>query len=164
MVIVLSLLFSHSVVSDSATPWTAACRPSLSFTTSRSLLKLMSIESVMPSGRLVLCRPLFFLTSIFASIRDFSNEPACCIRWPKYCKEYKLSFIVQSTKVLCRVRIRTTRKKPMGWCLEGPQIQSFCVLRICCSFQPTDVCHIPGRSPELWLSRGFTGASLLLID
>ena len=73
--------------------------------------------------------------------------------------------LYKSTKrVLCRVQIRTSQKKPMGWCLEGPQIQSFCVLRICCPFQPIDVCPSPGRSPELWLSRGFTGASLLLID
>ena len=57
---------------------------SLSFTISRSLLKLMSIVSVMPSNRLILCHPLRFLPSIFPSIRVFSNESALCIRWPKY--------------------------------------------------------------------------------
>ena len=67
-----------------ATPWTAACQASLSFTTSWSLLKLMSTESVMPSNQLVLCHPLLLLTSIFPSIRVFSNESALCIRWPKY--------------------------------------------------------------------------------
>ena len=72
------------VVSNSATPWTAACQASLSFTISQSLLKLMSIESVMPSNHLVLCRPLLLLPSIFPSIRVFSNESAVCIRWPKH--------------------------------------------------------------------------------
>ena len=67
-----------------ATPWTAAHQASLSFTISRSLLKLMSIESVMPSNHLILCLPLLLLPSIFPSIRVFSNELALCIRWPKY--------------------------------------------------------------------------------
>ena len=67
-----------------ATSWTAACQPSLSFTISWSLLKLMSIESVMPSSHLILCRPLLLLPSIFPSIRIFSNEPVLHIRWPKY--------------------------------------------------------------------------------
>ena len=75
--------FSHSVMSDSATPWTAARQASLSFTVSRSLLKLMSIESVMPSNHLIIYCPLFFLPSIFPSIRVFSSELALCIRWPK---------------------------------------------------------------------------------
>ena len=67
-----------------ATPWTAAYQASLSITNSRSLLKLMSIESVMPSNHLFLCRPLLLLPSIFASIRVFSNESVLCIRWPKH--------------------------------------------------------------------------------
>ena len=66
------------------TPWTAAHHASLSFTISQSLLKLMSIESVMPFNHLILCRPLLLLPSIFPSIRVFSNESALCIRWPKY--------------------------------------------------------------------------------
>ena len=65
-------------------PRTAACQASLSFTISRNLLKLMSIESVMPFNHLVLCGPLLFLPSILLSIRVFSNESALCIRWPKY--------------------------------------------------------------------------------
>ena len=65
------------------TPWTAARQASLSITNSWSLLKLMSIELVMPSNRLILCYPLL-LPSIFPSIRVFSNETALCIRWPKY--------------------------------------------------------------------------------
>ena len=66
------------------TPWTAACQDSLSITNSRSLLKLMSIESVTPSNHLIFCHPLLFSPSIFASIRVFSNESALCISWPKY--------------------------------------------------------------------------------
>ena len=67
-----------------ATPWTAAYQASLSITNSRSLLKLMSIELVMPSNHLILCRPLLLLPSIFPSIRVFSNESVLHIRWPKY--------------------------------------------------------------------------------
>ena len=66
-----------------AAPWTAALLASLSFTVSSSLLKLMSIESVMPSNHLILCRPLLLLPSIFPSIRVFSNESALRIRWPE---------------------------------------------------------------------------------
>ena len=66
------------------TPWTAAHQASLSITNSQSLLKLRSIESVMPSNHLILCHPLLFLPSIFPSIRIFSNESVFCIRWPKY--------------------------------------------------------------------------------
>ena len=80
---VLRIQFSCSVVSDSVTPWTAARQASLSITNSRSLLKLMSIESVMPSNHLCLCHPLL-LPSIFPSIRVFFSESVLCIRWPKY--------------------------------------------------------------------------------
>ena len=66
------------------TPWIAACQASLSITNSRSLLKLMSIKSLMPSSHLILCHPLLLLPSIFPSIRVFSNESALFIRWPKY--------------------------------------------------------------------------------
>ena len=67
-----------------ATPWTAACQTSLSITNFQSLLKLMSIESVMPSNHLILCHPLLLLPSIFPSIRVFSNESVLRMRWPKY--------------------------------------------------------------------------------
>ena len=67
-----------------ATPWTATCQASVSITNSRSLPKLMSIESVMPSNHLILCHPLLFPPSIFPSNRLFSSESALCIRWPKY--------------------------------------------------------------------------------
>ena len=67
-----------------ATPWTAACQASLSITNSQSLLKLMHIESLMPSNHLILCCPLLFPPSIFPSIRVFLNESVLPIRWPKY--------------------------------------------------------------------------------
>ena len=71
-------------MSDSATPWTAARQASLTITNSRNSLRLMSIESVMPSSHLILCRPLLLLPSIFPSISVFSSESVLCIRWPKY--------------------------------------------------------------------------------
>ena len=76
------LLLSHVRLFE--TPWIAARQASLSFTNSWILLKLMSIESVMPSNHLILCRPVLLLPSIFPSIRVFSNESALHIRWPKY--------------------------------------------------------------------------------
>ena len=80
----ISSVQSLSRVRLFATPWTAAHQASLSITNSQSLLKLMSIESVMPSNHLILCHPLFFPPSTFPSIRVFSNESALHIRWPKY--------------------------------------------------------------------------------
>ena len=79
-----NLLFSCSGVSNSVTPRTEACQVSLSFKISRSLLKFMSIESLMPSNHLTLCHPLLLLVSIFPSIGVFSNESVLCIRWPNY--------------------------------------------------------------------------------
>ena len=76
---------SHSHVQLFATPWTAARQSSLSIMNICSLLKLMSIESVMTSNHLILCHPLLLLPSIFPSIRVFSNESAPLISWPKYC-------------------------------------------------------------------------------
>ena len=73
------------------TPWTATCQASLSFTNSQNLLKLMSIESVMPSNYLILCCPLLLPPSIFPSIRVFSNESAFRMRWPKYWSQEPLS-------------------------------------------------------------------------
>ena len=79
-----SSIQSLSCVRLFATPWTAAHQASLSFTISRTLLKLMSIELVMPSNHLILCHPLLFLPSIFPIIRLFSNESVLRIKWPKY--------------------------------------------------------------------------------
>ena len=82
--------FSLPVCPTLAIPWTAAHQASLSIANSWSLLKLMSIESVMPSNHLILCRPLLLLPSIFPSIMALSNESALRIRWPKY---WNFSFI-----------------------------------------------------------------------
>ena len=87
----LSSVQSLSRVQLFVTPWTAARQASLSFTISWSLLKLMSIESVMPSSHLILCCPFLLLLSIFPSIRVFSNETALHIRWLKY---WKFSFSI----------------------------------------------------------------------
>ena len=90
-----SVQFSHSVVSDSATPWIAARQPSLSITNSQSALKLMCIESVMPSSRLIFCHPLLLLPPIPPRIRVFSNESTLRIRWPKY---WSYSFSISASK------------------------------------------------------------------
>ena len=82
--LLLSLFSSLSQVQFSETPWTAAGQASLSFTISQSVLKLVSIELVMPSNHLVFCCPLLLLPSICTSITVFSKESALCIRWPKY--------------------------------------------------------------------------------
>ena len=81
------------------TPWTATCQASLSITNSWSLLKLMSVESVMPYNHLVLCHPLL-LPSVFPTIRAFSNELALCIRWPKY---WSLSFSISPSNEYSRL-------------------------------------------------------------
>ena len=82
--IIVLVVQSLSCVWLFATPWTAARQASLSFTISRSLLKLMSIKSMILSNHLVLCHPLLFLPSIYPSIRVFSNESVLHIRWPEY--------------------------------------------------------------------------------
>ena len=97
---------SLSYVRLFATLWTAACQASLSITHSWSWLKLMSIESVMPSNHLILCRPLLLPPSIFPSIRVFSNESALPIRWPKY---WSFSFNIS----LLPMNIRDWF--PLGW-------------------------------------------------
>ena len=81
---IFSSVQSLSCVQLFATPWIAARQASLSITNSRSLLKLMPIESVMPTSHLILCHPLLLLPPIPPSIRVFSNEPTLCMRWPKY--------------------------------------------------------------------------------
>ena len=88
--VVVVQLLSH--VQLFAIPWTAACQASLSFTISQSLLKLISIELMVPYNHLILCRSILFLPSIFPSIRVFSNESVLHIRWPKYwCFSFSIS-------------------------------------------------------------------------
>ena len=94
------LLFSRLVMPDSSSPCTAAgqdsLQDSLSFTISRSLLKLMGIELVTPSNHLILCHPLLYLPSTFPSIMAFSNELALCIWWPKY---WSFSFNISPSNI-----------------------------------------------------------------
>jgi len=96
-------LFSH--VWLFATPWTVARQASLPITNSQSLLKLMSIELVIPSNHLILCHPFLLLPSIFPSIRVLSNESALRIRWPKYCS---FSFSISPSN-------ETQNWSPLGW-------------------------------------------------
>ena len=96
----ISSVQSLSRVQLFATPWTAACQASLSITNSWSLLKLMSIELVMPSNHLILCHPLLLLPSIFASISVFSKESVLRIRWPKY---WSFSFSISPSNEYSRL-------------------------------------------------------------
>ena len=93
--ILYSVQFSCSVLSHSATPWTAARQASLYITSSWNLLKLMSVESVIPSNHLILYCPLLLPPSIFPSIKVFSNESVLCIKWPKY---WSFSFNINPSK------------------------------------------------------------------
>ena len=112
-----------------ATPWIAACQASLSITNSRNLLKLMSIESVLPSSHLILCRPLLLLPPIPRSIRVFSNESTLRMRWPKY-----WSFSFSSIQSLSYVQLFVT-----PWIAA---CQAFLWRR---KWQPTPV-FLPGES------------------
>ena len=102
-----------------ATPWTAAHQASLSFTVSQSLLKFMSIESVMLANHLILCCPLLLLPSIFPSIRVFSGESALCIRWPKYwnlwgCKELDTTEQLSNNKVVKNLPANAGDRRDVG--------------------------------------------------
>ena len=125
---------SLSCVQLYATPWTAACQSSLSITNSQSFLKLIFIESVMPSNHLILCYPLLLLPSKFPSIRAFSNESILCIKWPKYwsfnfsirvSKKYSgwfplalIGLLSLQSKGLSRVFFKTTVQKHQLFCAQ----------------------------------------------
>ena len=101
----ISSVQSLSCIQLFATPWTEARQASLSITNSWSVLKLMSIEMVMPSNHLILCHPLLLLPSVFPSIRVFSNKSGLCIRWPRY---WSFSFTVcPSNEYLGLISFRT---------------------------------------------------------
>ena len=139
------MFFSRSVASNSLGPtWTEACQVSLSFNMSWSLLKLMSIESVIPSNHLILCHLLLLLSSVFPNTRVFSNELALCIRWPKYwsfsfsispSNEYSglisigmTGLISLQSKGLSRVFSNTTVQKHQFWGAQ-PSLWSNCHIR-----------------------------------
>ena len=114
-------LLSH--VQLLVTPWSTEHQPFLSFTISRSLLKLMSIESMMPFNHLILCRPLLLLPSVFASVRVFSNESAVCIRWPEYCSFSVSKKSKQQTALpgpLCELQVSLVIMRGMGHSPGGP--------------------------------------------
>ena len=133
--LLLLSLFSHRVVSDSATPWTAACQAPLSSTISQSLLKFISIESVILSNHLILCQPLLLLPSVFPSIRIFSNELVLHIGWPEYwsfnfgispSNEYsgliffRIEWLISLlSKGLSRVFSSTTMQKHQFFCTQS---------------------------------------------
>ena len=140
-----------------ATLWTAAPQASLSITNSWSLLKLMSIELVMPSNHLILCRPLLLLPSIFPSIRVFSNESALCIRWPKYWSfRFSISpsmniqnwfplgwtgWISWQSKGLSRVSSNTTVQKHLA-CYLLKVLGMLCSYRSTCLFEEQISCQV----------------------
>ena len=111
--------FSRSGVSDCVTPWTAARQASLSITNSWSLLKLTSIESVMPSSRLILCRPLLLPPSIFPSIRLFSSESVLCIKWPKDWSFSFNKFVSPSPRLKVGIKLGEKRFLEEGSVPEG---------------------------------------------
>ena len=129
-VAVIVQLLSH--VRLFVTPWTAACQASLSFTTSQSLLKLMSAESVMPSNHLIICYPLLLPPSIFPSIRVFSSESALRIRWQKY---WSFSFsIIPSSEYSGLISFRIDWFDLWEFSHRSPQIP-------CRSFGPVQNIH-----------------------
>ena len=120
--------FSCSVVLTLVTPWTAACQASLSITKSQSLLKLMSIESVIPSNDLILCCPLLLLPPTSPSIRVFFNESALHMRWPKY---WSFSFhISPSNEYSGLISFR------MDWLDPTPQFKSINSLTLSFLYSP----------------------------
>ena len=123
------------------TPWTAACQASLSITTSQSLLKLMSIKSVMPCSHLILCCSLLLLPSIFPSIRVFSNESAVCIRWPKIigasASASVLSVNIQNWFPLGLTGLISLQSKELSRVFSNPQFKSINSLALSFLYGPT---------------------------
>ena len=147
----LLLLFSGCHIQLSATPnclplpWTAAPQASSFFTISRSLLKLMSIESMMPSNHHILCRPVLLLPLIFPSIRVFYSEPALHIRWPKYSWGFNISPSSEHSGLISfRKQVRTASVLPaqLGTGIlskEGGQLEPPLLVR---AYKPTGK-HLP---------------------
>ena len=160
-----SVQFSRSVVPNSATPGTAAHQASLSITNSWGLLKLMSIESVMPSNHLILCRSIGLLPSIISCIRVFSNDSALRIRWPKY---WSFSFnISPSNEYLGPISFR------MDW-LDLLAIQGTLKSLLqdhspeasilwCSAFFTVQLSHVFGQKHKLnqWKSEDYTESHIL---
>ena len=148
-----SAQFSPSVISDSATPWTAACQASLSITNSQSLVKLMSIKSVMLSNHLILCCLLLHLPSVFPSIRVFSIESVLRIKWPKY---WSFTFSISLSNEYSRLIFFT-----IDWldlhavqetqeCSPTPQFKSINSLALIFLYSPTLT-----SIPDYWKNHSF---------
>ena len=134
-----------------ATPWIAACQASLSITNSRSSLRLMSIESVMPSSHLILGHPLLLLPPIPPSIRVFSIEPTLRMRWPKY---WSFSFsIIPSKEVQGLISFRMDRCSPRDSQESSPtpQFKSINSLVLSFLYGPTHIQTWLLEKPQLWL-------------
>ena len=131
-------LLSHVLLL--ATPWLAACQVSLSFSISQSLLRLMSVESVMPSNHLILCCPLLLMPSIFPSIKVFSNESVFRIRWPKY---WSFSFNIRpSNEYSGLIYFRITglislQSKGLQESSPTPQFKNICSSALSLLYSPT---------------------------
>ena len=156
----VSSLQSFSYVWLSAIPWTAACQASWPITNSRSLLKLIPIELVMPSNHLILCRPLFLPPYILPSIRVFSNESVLCIRWRKYCS---LGFSISPSKeysglIYFRIK-RFDLLSVQGSQESSPTLQFKSIISLALSFLcgPTLI-----STHDYWKSHSFDYVELLL--
>ena len=138
-----------------ATPWTAARQASLSITNSQSLLKLMSIESVLPSNHLILRRPLLLLPSIFPSIRVFSNESVLRIRWQKYCSfSISPSNNIQSWFSLGLTGLISLQSKGLSTVLSNTALQKHQFFSSKFSLQSNSHIHTwLLEKPYLWLVR-----------
>ena len=128
----LVVVQSFSRIRCSVTPWTEACQASLSFANSQSLLKLMSIELVIPSNHLVLCHPLLLPSSILPSIRVFSNGSVLCIRWPK-CQSFSFNVVLS---------VNSQHWFPLGW-IGLISVQSKGLLGV---FSKTNLCFQKHKS------------------
>ena len=161
-----SVQFSHSVISDSAIPWTAARQESLSITNSQSLLKRTSIELVMTPNNLILYRPLLLTPSIFPSIRVFANESVLCIRWKKY---WSFSFSISpSSEYSGLISFR------MDW-LDLPEVQGTlkCLLQyhsksinslvLSFLYSPTLTTYMTTGKTIAFTSRNFVGKVMSLL-
>ena len=118
------------------TPWTAVCQDFLSITNSQSLLRLMSIQSVMPSNQLILCHPLLFLPSIVPRIRVFSIESVLCLRWPEY---YSFSFSPSNecSGLIGLIGLISLQSKGLSRVFSKPQFKSINSLALSFFYSPT---------------------------
>ena len=140
-----------------ATPWIAACQASLSITNSQSLIKLVSIESVMPSSHLILCRPLLLLPPIPPSIRLFSNESTLRIRWPQYGVSASASVLPMNTQDWSPLQWTgwiSLQSKGFSRVFSNTKVQKLQFFSAQLSSQSNSHIHTwPLEKPQPWLDR-----------